>query len=107
MAQPSAPQFSSSQAVIWAWRWPKSAGRNADPDADREAPLGHRDNVARVTRHLEFLIRSHSRSHGYSAPSSRLGLPLSKFARAREPSRIVDGDLEAMQTVDAEIQVRT
>src|SRR6267142_5111124 len=29
------------------------------------------------------------------------------FARAREPSRIVDGDLEAMQIVDAEIQVRT
>jgi hypothetical protein len=33
--------------------------------------------------------------------------PTSTFARAREPSRIVDGDLEAVQIVDAEIKVRT
>src|SRR5882757_10430660 len=74
MAHPSAPQFSSSQAVIWAWRWPKPPGRKADPDADGEASLGHRDHFAWITRHPSFLIRSHSRSHGCSVLSSRLGL---------------------------------
>src|ERR1700730_12533613 len=34
------------------------AERNTDPDADREASLGREDHVARVTRHLEFLVCS-------------------------------------------------
>jgi len=30
----------------------KTAGRNADPDADEEASLSHRDHIARVNWHL-------------------------------------------------------
>jgi hypothetical protein len=57
----------------------KTARRNDDPDADGEASLGHRDHVARVTRHSAFLIRSHPRSHGCSVLSSRLGLRLGEI----------------------------
>jgi hypothetical protein len=47
-----------SMSLAETFRW------NTDPDADREAPLGHRDHVARVTWHFVFLVRSHRRSHG-------------------------------------------
>jgi len=36
----------------------KAAGWNTDPDADGEASLGNRDQVAPVTRHFMSLFRS-------------------------------------------------
>src|SRR5216683_5990030 len=36
----------------------KTAGRNADPDADWEAPIGERDQVARSTT---FVLNAHGR----------------------------------------------
>src|SRR5712675_2035823 len=37
----------------------QTAGRNADPDANWEAPIGQRDHVARITRHSISRICSH------------------------------------------------
>jgi hypothetical protein len=50
MAQPSAPQFSSSQAVHSSVLSAETFRRNGDVDADREAPFGPRDQRARIAR---------------------------------------------------------
>src|SRR4029077_15675812 len=46
MAQPSAPQFSSSQAVIRACLSVETFWRHGDTNADRETPLGPDYTVA-------------------------------------------------------------
>jgi hypothetical protein len=56
MAQPSAPQFWSSQAVISEQRWPRPPGGTADPDPNGEAPLGHGDHFAWVAAHLGSVL---------------------------------------------------
>jgi len=51
IAQPSAPQFSSSQGGHVRMPLTKTARRNANPNSDGKPPLGDRDHVARITRH--------------------------------------------------------
>jgi hypothetical protein len=54
---------------------------NADPDADREAPLGRRDYVARVTWHLYSLGYSMSLKNSTRSRCARKG--------ATEPPQLV------------------
>jgi hypothetical protein len=58
IAQPSAPQFSSSQVVHSGIPLAETAGRNGDPDVDRETTFGDRDHLARVAWHRVFLVCS-------------------------------------------------
>src|SRR5712672_2528313 len=64
-----------SMSLAETFRW------NTDPDADREAPLGIRDHVARLTRHLVFLVRSAGQWHRCLVVSSRPGSSSAGYAR--------------------------
>jgi hypothetical protein len=73
IAQPSAPLFSSSQAVHLRVAPLKTVGRNANSYAYGKAPLGRRDYLAWVAGHIFFLVVPAGRSHARSIVSSLFG----------------------------------
>jgi hypothetical protein len=74
----------------------QTARWNGDANADREATLGHRDHLARVTRHLcsSFVLKT---VHYRFAVSSRWGLPGTSFRHVR-PSTITEGCLLSLKS---------
>jgi hypothetical protein len=62
----------------------KTAGRNADPDADGGTSLGHSDHVARVTWHSVSLVM---RSHPSFTASTSLTSRQHKARETLKPSR--------------------
>src|SRR5262249_517008 len=65
MAQPSAPQFSSRQAVIWVWRWPSPTGGTAmrmRTGNRRSATVNHLARVASIGVPYSFFGHTADRS---------------------------------------------
>ena len=83
MAHSSAPQFSSSQAVIWVCRRPRPPGATAILMRMGKRHFSNHDQLAWVAWHplIPLLFSNHSQNHamGRFALSSRLG------QRARDP----------------------